>query len=249
MLNARGCGAQELLTHQSFSAAWTADARAAIAAVRGELRPDTPVFAVGYSLGAIILLNYLVKERGAGLDGAVPCCAALDLVASAAALETRFGRATYNRMLAGSLVRFFNRHAARLAPPVAAAAGCSSSGSASSASSASLCGDGNAPDADNGSGLAAGAALLKAPTGDAAAGVARPATTASATIDPVAARAARTIREFDERVIVPMFGYRHVWHAAPAAGGSGSSGDYAAVEATPANACRGCADSASYYCE
>jgi abhydrolase domain-containing protein 1/3 len=55
---ARGCGGLPLTTPESFTAARTSDLQAALLHLRS-LYPETNFFAVGYSLGAGILLKYL----------------------------------------------------------------------------------------------------------------------------------------------------------------------------------------------
>lgn len=55
---ARGCGGLQLTTPESFTAARTSDLQYAIHHIRA-LYPDRDIFAIGYSLGAGILLKYL----------------------------------------------------------------------------------------------------------------------------------------------------------------------------------------------
>jgi predicted alpha/beta-fold hydrolase len=55
---ARGCGGLALTTPESFTAARTTDLQFAIKHIRA-LYPNRDVFAIGYSLGAGILLKYL----------------------------------------------------------------------------------------------------------------------------------------------------------------------------------------------
>lgn len=113
VMNARGCGGTPLASPRCFSAAWTAD----VAAVAGHLRalvgPGTPLFAIGFSLGAGILAKY-VAEAGAGcpLDGAVSVAAAFDLVKSSAALEAGWNRVLYSGLLTRGLQRYYAGHAA-----------------------------------------------------------------------------------------------------------------------------------------
>lgn len=55
---ARGCGGLNLTTPESFTAARTSDLQYAIQQIKSQY-PNRELFAVGYSLGAGILLKYL----------------------------------------------------------------------------------------------------------------------------------------------------------------------------------------------
>lgn len=111
VMNARGCSTSTLSSPRCFSAAWTDDIRATVKHVRAMVGSSAHVFAVGYSLGAGILAKFVCEDAGeSGLTAAVACCASLDLSLSARLLERPLHRATYNRVLAGNLKRFFARH-------------------------------------------------------------------------------------------------------------------------------------------
>jgi len=62
---ARGCGGLELSTSEGFTAARTQDMREVVAKLRSDLGPDAELYAVGFSLGAGILLKYLGEEGAA----------------------------------------------------------------------------------------------------------------------------------------------------------------------------------------
>eukprot|EP00730_Choanoeca_flexa_P007419 TRINITY_DN12329_c0_g1_i1.p2 TRINITY_DN12329_c0_g1~~TRINITY_DN12329_c0_g1_i1.p2 ORF type:complete len:380 (+),score=81.91 TRINITY_DN12329_c0_g1_i1:1849-2988(+) len=71
VMNARGCGETVLSTPESFHAARTSDFDSCLAVIRTRY-PDAKVFAVGFSLGAAILANYLGRQGSkADLDAAV----------------------------------------------------------------------------------------------------------------------------------------------------------------------------------
>ena len=149
VLNARGCSETELASPMSFSAAFTDDIRAAVAAVRAAIGPRTPIFAAGFSLGAGILLKFLAEEGPASdVSAAVALSASYDYVANSRLFEEWPARVTYNRVLAYHLVTFFRRHRHHF--------------------------------------------RASAP---------------GPTVDWSTVRRARTVRDFDEAVIVPLFGY------------------------------------------
>ncbi len=118
---ARGCNETELATAKGFSACWTADVRATTRFLRGMIGESTPFFAAGVSLGGSILSRFLVEEGSAcTLQGAALLCPSLDMRKSSALLNSPMNRLTYNRVLAGSLVRYAKRHEAtfKLVPTI-----------------------------------------------------------------------------------------------------------------------------------
>lgn len=155
VMNARGCGDTRLATPRCFSAAETSDVRNVVKRIRAQLNPDTPLFCVGFSLGAGILAKY-IAEDGEALQGtvtaAVACCGSYDMVKTTQKMEGWFHALTYNKKLASNLANFaaVNRHRALVDPsffpPQDDLASCS------------------------------------------------------------------TVRQFDAKSIVPMFGYRDEWH-------------------------------------
>jgi predicted alpha/beta-fold hydrolase len=111
VMNARGCSRQHLASPKTFSAAWTEDIRTTALRVRTIVGPATPVFAVGYSLGAGILTKFVCEDGSAcELDGAVAVCASFDLSVSTTKLEQGLNSVLYNPVLAGSLRAYFDRH-------------------------------------------------------------------------------------------------------------------------------------------
>jgi predicted alpha/beta-fold hydrolase len=111
VLTARGCNETVLTTAHGFSACWTADVRATVRYLRRMIDVDTPFFAAGVSLGGSILARYLVEEGSAcTLQGAALLCPSLDNRKSTQLMESGLNSITYNRILAGSLVRYAKIH-------------------------------------------------------------------------------------------------------------------------------------------
>jgi predicted alpha/beta-fold hydrolase len=71
VMNARGRGGLKLKTPRGYSAAFTDDLREVVMHIRSKY-PRNPLFAVGVSLGSIILVKYLDEYKEAcGLNAAV----------------------------------------------------------------------------------------------------------------------------------------------------------------------------------
>ena len=74
--------------------------------------PEAPLFAVGWSLGANILTNFLGEEgKAAKLAGAVAMCNPFDLNACDDALRQGFFGTVYSRSMAGNMRKLFAPHA------------------------------------------------------------------------------------------------------------------------------------------
>eukprot|EP00903_Cladosiphon_okamuranus_P020035 g18403.t1 len=72
-MNHRGCGGTRLTSGWAYNGSYTGDVRMAVSHIR-ERYPDAPIFAIGYSLGANLLVKYLGEEGRHGyrpLAGAV----------------------------------------------------------------------------------------------------------------------------------------------------------------------------------
>ncbi|CAF1451191.1 unnamed protein product [Adineta steineri] len=152
--HARGCGKSKLTTAKSFCAANTDDVRASVKYIRSIIGEETPIFAVGYSLGAGILTKYLGEEgTQCSIQGAIICCASFNMHLSTSNLEQWLNTRVYNRSLTNNLIRYLQRHEEHFIKP-----------------------DSNI------------------------------------TFDLSHAYQSRTVREFDKRVIVPIFGFRDVEH-------------------------------------
>ena len=99
-LNLRGAGPTRGLCRQQYHAGRSEDLRAALAALPAALT-GRGVFAVGYSLGANMLLNYLGEQ---GADGPVRAAGAISAPIDLAAASRRI-RAPRNRAYHGWLLR------------------------------------------------------------------------------------------------------------------------------------------------
>ena len=109
--HARGCGRSKLTSPKSFCAANTDDVRVSVKYLRSILGQETPIFAVGYSLGAGILTKFLGEEgTGCSLQGAVVCCASFDMLLSNSNLEQWLYSHMYNRPLTNNLIRYLKQH-------------------------------------------------------------------------------------------------------------------------------------------
>lgn len=111
VVHARGCGRSQLTSARSFCAANTDDLRLSIQYIRSIIGEKTPLFAVGYSLGAGILTKYLGEESNhCSLDGAIICCASFDMLLSTANMEQWLHARTYNRRLTNNLIKYIKQH-------------------------------------------------------------------------------------------------------------------------------------------
>ncbi|KAK3018822.1 hypothetical protein RJ639_003450, partial [Escallonia herrerae] len=80
VFNSRGCGNSPVTTPQFYSASFTEDLREVVAHVSSRY-PNGNLYAVGFSLGANILVRYLGQESHmCPLSGAVSLCNPLNLV-------------------------------------------------------------------------------------------------------------------------------------------------------------------------
>jgi uncharacterized protein len=109
--HARGCGRSQLTSPRLFCAAHTNDLRVSLQYLRSIVGHETPIFAVGYSLGAGILTKYLGEEnQQCSLQGAIVCCASFDMLLSTANMEQWLYAQTYNRRLTNNLIRYTRQH-------------------------------------------------------------------------------------------------------------------------------------------
>ncbi|GBG76200.1 hypothetical protein CBR_g21949 [Chara braunii] len=148
VFNSRGCADSPVTTPQFYSASFTDDLRLVVRHVNN-LYPDANLYAVGWSLGANILIRYLGQEgSNTPLKGAVSLANPFDLVEADIDFGKGFNR-VYSNRLANVLGKIFRKHEA----------------------------------------------LFEGIGGE---------------FDLVKARAARTVREFDEGLTRVSFGYRTV---------------------------------------
>lgn len=111
VLNSRGCGNASITTPSLFCALWTEDIRQTIKFLRMKY-PNRPIFAVGFSLGSIVLTNYLAQEGDhSGIDFAVTLACIWDLRASNYRMESHFISGNiYNPVMTVPLLRLISRH-------------------------------------------------------------------------------------------------------------------------------------------
>ncbi|CAF3427152.1 unnamed protein product [Rotaria socialis] len=111
VVHARGCGQSKLTSSKSFCAANTDDVRASLKYIRSTVGEETPIFAVGYSLGAGILTKFLGEENSqCSLQGAIVCCASFDMHLTTKNLERWFNLRMYNQRLTNNLIQHLRLH-------------------------------------------------------------------------------------------------------------------------------------------
>jgi len=108
VFNSRGTASSPVNTPQFYSASFTKDLERVVSHVKQSPGcENSPMFAIGWSLGANILLNYLGRaESGTPIDAAVSLCNPFDLSYCNKALKKGFAR-VYDRNLAQSIARIF----------------------------------------------------------------------------------------------------------------------------------------------
>lgn len=110
VFNSRGCADSPVTTPQFYSASFTEDLREVVKHV-GALFPHSRLYAVGWSLGANILVRYIGQEgETCPLAGAVSLCNPFDLVIADEDFHKGFNN-VYDRSLARSLHKIFKKHA------------------------------------------------------------------------------------------------------------------------------------------
>ncbi|KAK3994733.1 medium-chain fatty acid ethyl ester synthase/esterase 1 [Cladorrhinum sp. PSN332] len=111
VLNARGCANSKITTGALFNARATWDLRQLVKWLRKTF-PNRPLFAVGFSLGANILTNY-VGEEGSScqLNAAISVGNPFDLEISNKSLQrTMLGKNVYSKTMGNSLKRLIAKH-------------------------------------------------------------------------------------------------------------------------------------------
>lgn len=112
VMNARGCGNTELKTDKFFCAIKTDDITLAINYIKEKLPKNTPLHAVGVSLGSHILMNY-IGEQGDKciLKSAVAISPPYNLMRNHLELQRTFmGRNIYDRIMDNLLKKLFNKN-------------------------------------------------------------------------------------------------------------------------------------------
>ncbi|KAF8028029.1 hypothetical protein BT93_E0826 [Corymbia citriodora subsp. variegata] len=109
VFNSRGCGDSPVTTPQFYSASFTGDLRQVVSHV-GDRYPKANLYAVGWSLGANILVRYLGEEsHKCPLSGAVSLCNPFNLVIADEDFRKGFNN-VYDKALARSLREIFKKH-------------------------------------------------------------------------------------------------------------------------------------------
>ncbi|XP_062146653.1 embryogenesis-associated protein EMB8 [Alnus glutinosa] len=110
VFNSRGCGNSPVITPQFYSASFLGDMREVVEHV-GTRHPKANLYAVGWSLGANILVRYLGQEsHTCPLSGAVSLCNPFNLVIADEDFHKGFNN-VYDKALAHALCEIFKKHA------------------------------------------------------------------------------------------------------------------------------------------
>ncbi|CAD7705102.1 unnamed protein product [Ostreobium quekettii] len=111
VFNCRGTAGGPVTTPQFYSASYTMDLRAVVAYLQ-KTQPGVPLLAMGWSLGANILLNYLGEEgQQSPIKAAVSLVNPFNLVISDKALKIGVAR-LYDRNLGLAMRKLFQPHVA-----------------------------------------------------------------------------------------------------------------------------------------
>ncbi|KAF4389449.1 embryogenesis-associated protein EMB8 [Cannabis sativa] len=110
VFNSRGCGHSPVTTPQFYSASFLGDMHEVVAHV-GARYPKANLYAVGWSLGANILVRYLGQESDkCPLSGAVSLCNPFNLVIADEDFRKGFNN-VYDKALSSALCKIFKKHA------------------------------------------------------------------------------------------------------------------------------------------
>ncbi|KAJ7945099.1 embryogenesis-associated protein EMB8 [Quillaja saponaria] len=110
VFNSRGCGDSPVTTPQFYSASFLGDMFEVVSHVTNRY-PKANLYAVGWSLGANILVRYLGQESNAcPLSGAVSLCNPFNLVIADEDFRKGFNN-VYDKALTRGLRKIFKKHA------------------------------------------------------------------------------------------------------------------------------------------
>ncbi|XP_008791618.2 embryogenesis-associated protein EMB8 [Phoenix dactylifera] len=110
IFNSRGCADSPVTTPQFYSASFTEDLCQVVDHV-STCYPKSNIYAVGWSLGANILVRYLGQEsRNCPLSGAVSLCNPFNLVIADEDFHKGFNN-IYDKALARALQKIYRKHA------------------------------------------------------------------------------------------------------------------------------------------
>lgn len=108
VFNSRGCGGSPVVTPQFYSASFTGDTREVVKHVYTRY-PNSNLYAVGWSLGANILVQYLGEEaENCLLSGGVSLCNPFNLIIADEDFRKGFNN-IYDKALARSLTKIFKK--------------------------------------------------------------------------------------------------------------------------------------------
>ncbi|XP_038877849.1 embryogenesis-associated protein EMB8 isoform X4 [Benincasa hispida] len=112
--NHRGLGGISLTSERVYNAAWTEDIRRVVGHIHSQ-HPEAPLFVVGTSIGANVLVKYL-GEDGANVpvSGAAAICSPWDLLICDRFINRRLVQSFYNKALANGLQGFALLHQSNL---------------------------------------------------------------------------------------------------------------------------------------
>ncbi|KAL2167640.1 hypothetical protein VTG60DRAFT_977 [Thermothelomyces hinnuleus] len=111
VVNSRGCANSKVTSGVLFNARATWDIRQVVKWAR-ETFPNRPLFALGFSLGANILTNYVGEEgTNCPLKGAIAVGNPFDLeVANKSLQRTFLGKQVYSRVMGSNMKKLINTH-------------------------------------------------------------------------------------------------------------------------------------------
>ncbi|CAN0880522.1 Embryogenesis-associated protein EMB8 [Linum grandiflorum] len=108
--NHRGLGGVQITSDCFYNAGWTEDSRRIIEHVHEEY-PHTPLYVVGTSIGANILVKYLGEDSvNVPILGAVAVCSPWDLTIGDRFINRRFVQKLYDKALGAGLVGYAKLH-------------------------------------------------------------------------------------------------------------------------------------------
>ncbi|KAK0221374.1 Alpha/Beta hydrolase protein [Armillaria fumosa] len=115
VVNFRGCAGIPLTSNQFYSAGYTDDLRQALFYISQQY-PKAPLFGLGFSLGANVIVRYLAEEKEhSRLSAACVLACPWDLSKNNDAMEsTLWGKYAYSKGMASNLLRLLSRHTASL---------------------------------------------------------------------------------------------------------------------------------------
>lgn len=113
VINHRGLGGISVTSDCFYNAGWTEDVREVIGYLHRKY-PNVPLFAVGTSIGANILVKYLGEEKeSTAIAGAAAVCSPWDLLIGERFISRKLIQKVYDRAIAFGLQAYAQLHQAR----------------------------------------------------------------------------------------------------------------------------------------